>query len=392
MENQLVSISPKPKLLFLAEEISVWPSLESVYTAAKSDPKCEAQLVFLPFKHPKKAYDKEEFERYISQKWDIVYYDKYDLSKEAPDVVFYCKPYEGAIPKPFTPPEVEKIIDRMVYIPYGMEVDKRLIKYAFQHYLQYSAWRHIVYGSIVREFAQTYGYCDGRNIAVWGHPKSDIYRPEQLYDVPKAWLQKVRGRRVLMWCPHHTILPGAEKVSTWEDFSETIFQVIEKHPDIVLLWRPHPMLFGALLSAGKITSAELDAFVAEKSSKHNIILDTSADYRPAIALSDGLITDGTTFAIEYLYSGKPYMVTTHNLSSFYEPEAMEQALYIGYSATDVATFIEEFAKGKDPKRERRLAWQKSTLFYPDRQTVGEYIIQQTINELTQEEKQQVYER
>ena len=363
----------------------MWPSLESVSMARKDDPRFEAQVVYLPCQHPNKSTDLGEYDAYIKRGIPVIRHDAYDLTQEAPDVVVYCKPYDEILPKKFAAFEVEKIVDRMVYIPYGMELSTRLYRYGYQQYLHYSAWRHIVYGEGVLKHGMQHGYRNGENIVAWGHPKADLYRPERQWPIPKAWEEKIKGRRVLLWCPHHTVKPGPEKVSTFIEFHEAVFRAVEKHPDLVLLWRPHLMMFGALVNNGFYTQEEMDRFAQGKYTKENIILDTAEDYGAAVDVSDGLITDGTTFALEYLYTEKPYMVTTLDMSSFYEPEVMEDALYIGKNEEAIEEFVDLVSRGEDPKREKRLAWKRKTVFMPEQGTVGQHIAQQIIDTLTQEE-------
>ena len=62
----------------------------------------------------------------------------------------------------------------------------------------------------------------------------------------------------MCWCPHHTILPESEYVSTWLNYSQLIFDWFEKHKDVVLLWRSHQLLFGALVNNGFMTQKQLE--------------------------------------------------------------------------------------------------------------------------------------
>lgn len=380
--------TPAPcKVLFLAQEFSVWPSMESVYNAMSADPRFEPQIVYLPFFHPNKPTDHSEVDKYRAMGIPAMRYTEYNVSKEAPDMVICIKPYDGNIPTSFATPELEKVIDRFIYIPYGMELSRKLYRYGYHEYLHYKAWRHIAYGKIVKQVGIEQGYRNGENIAVWGHPKADNYRGDRYYLVPAEWKKKISGRRVLMWCPHHIINPGKEKTSTWVEFSDTVFKTVQKHPEIVLLMRPHPMLFGALVNNGRMTQAEMDEMLENIRKSENIILDDTSDYRTATMISDALITDGTTFAIEYLYTRKPYMVTTTDIESFYEPEKMDEALYMGRTPEDVEAFIEMFAEGKDPKEKARLAYRRETMFIPKNMSVGRNIAINLLTDITKEEEE-----
>lgn len=374
---------PRCKVVILIQEKSIWPSMESVYTAMASDERFEVKLVYVPFFHVNKT-EGNGIQLYLEDNLPVVPHTECDLSRENPDVVIFAKPY-NSIPPQFYIREVEKIVERTVYIPYGMEINYDLIYYGFQNYLHYRVWRHVGYGPLVKKVGAQYGFRNGENIAVWGHPKADQHGPDRTYSIPEEWQKKIRGRRVLLWCPHHTIVPGPECVSTWLDFSGTVFAQAEKHKDIVLLWRPHPMLLGALVNNHHLTQEEMEQFLAEKTAIDNVILDRSEDYRVAFAASDGMISDGTTFSIEYLYTGKPLMLTTKKLGSFYNGEALKKGLYIGRDKADIASFMDNFAAGRDPKRQVRQELRRELFFQPQGKSVGQNIADHIIADIQKEE-------
>ena len=253
-------------------------------------------------------------------------------------------------------------------------MNKRLIRYGFGDYCHFAVWRHLAYGSIVKEFGAKYGYRDGENIAVWGHPRVDNYRKENIPAPNPEWQEKINNRKVILWCPHHTIAPGPECVSTWLENYVMIFSLFEKHRDLVLLWRPHPLLFGAIVNNNYMSKKDLALFLADKQAQENIVLDQTPDYRTAFSMSDAIITDGTTFSLEYLLTGKPLMVTTNSLEQFYEPEAMEDALYIGRSHEDIQRFVENILNGNDPKREKRTAFTEHLFLRPKDKSVSQNIL------------------
>ena len=48
----LFKVNPRCRVLFLAQEVSVWPSLQGVYETMSADPRFETRLVYVPFIHP----------------------------------------------------------------------------------------------------------------------------------------------------------------------------------------------------------------------------------------------------------------------------------------------------------------------------------------------------
>lgn len=371
------------KILFLVQEYAIWPATEYLYRAAIADPRFEAVAVYVPFQHVDAIVEDHNLEKYHAAGIPVLSCDQYDLSAENPDVAVFTKPYDS-IPKQFYVGEVEKIVKYTIYIPYGLELNKKLIRYGFHDYCHYTVWRHLVYGNIVKQFGTQYGYRNGENIAVWGHPRVDNYRPENSPAPNKEWEKKINGRKVILWCPHHTIVPGPECVSTWLKNYEAVFALFEQYPEAFLLWRPHPLLFGAIVNNGYMSKDGLDAFLAEKTEKDNIILDTTEDYRTAFSMSDAIITDGTTFSIEYLLTGKPLMVTADSLDQFYEPEEMESALYIGRTHEDIRSFIENVLADRDPKREKRMQFTDHLFLRPKDKSVSQNILDNILTDISEE--------
>lgn len=372
-------VNNKIKVTFLAQEESVWPSSQSVYENMLNDGRFDTQLVYVPFKHPNATAKDDNMQIYKGMGYDIVNYDKYDISKENPDIVFFTKPY-NSIPSQFYIKEIEKIIDKTVYIPYGMETVYPLVRYGFQDYTHYKVWKHVVHGDFVKEVGKRYGYRDGENIVVWGHPRFDLLSRNYLDHIPAEWASKIKGKKVLCWCPHHTI-EGPEKVSTWFENYKTIFSLTEQYDNILLLWRPHPMLFGALVNDGYMTQDELNVFIKEKSEKENIILDLNSDYNMAFQISDAMITDGTTFSAAYLYMDRPLMLTIPDINMYYNSEEAEKGFYLGNTPEDIEHFFDIVSRGEDPKKDERIEYKNKTLFLPEGQTVAEYIAENLVKSL-----------
>ena len=380
--------SLKCRVVFFAQEMFVWPCVERLYHAAVSDARFDAKVVYVPFFHQNATCEDTNLQAYLRMGIPVINYADYDLSEDNPEIAVFVKPYNN-IPLQFCIREVEKIVRRTIYVPYGLEMTKDLIHYAFQEYTHYRVWRHLAYGGIVKELGAQHGYRNGENIAVWGHPRIDNYRDEYCYPIPPQWQKKIAGRKVILWCPHHTIKPGSECVSTWLDYYQDIFRLFEERKDMVLLWRPHPLLFGAIVNNGYMTKEKLDAFVAQKSGCDNIILDQTDDYRAAFAVSDGIITDGTTFSLEYLLTDKPLMLTAHKLDQFFNCAELEKAVYWAKSARDIEEFLEHMAAGHDPRKKARNAFKNKTFFIPQDQSVSEYILNRILIDLTEEEKDRV---
>lgn len=377
----------KLKATIITHEAICWPSLESLYYALASDDRFETKVVFVPFEH-KNAAPIDDYQFYIDNKIPVIHYNEFNIANESPDVVIYVKPYKNNIPIQYYITEIERVVPRTVFISYGMETNLDLVHTGYQYYLHYRAWRFCAYGNIVKKYGEKYGFCAGKNIVVWGHPKADHYRniEDKRSLIPTTWREKINGRKVILWTPHHILDPNnPHGTSTWFQWKDTIFSYFENIDDMVLLWRPHPHMFGALVNDGYMSQKDLNNFINEKALHNNIIVDNTPDYRNSFYASDAAICDGTAFSIEYLYTRKPMLLTPRNIKNHYLYEHLNESCYVAYKEDDIIDFLKMQQMGSDPMKESREKFIKEFLYVPENVTVGENIINNVFNDITKEE-------
>lgn len=371
MTNQRV------KVLFLIQEVSVWPSIESVFWETDELESMDSQVVYLEFLNPNFRTKVDMLSVYMNDyNLPIIPSYNYNLKKESPDIVFLQKPY-NTVPRKFWPEEILACCERVVYIPYGMELNVNLIKYGFQYPTHYKVWKHIVYSNEVEEYAKRFGYRGGKNVCVLGHPKADAIRiaKEKGRDIPKEWKEKIYGRKVILWTPHHLVGENDEDIGTWNEVKDCILNYFYENHNIVLLFRPHPLLLNNLVKKKYHSRKEIDALIERMKRQENIIVDEEMDYRYAFMASDAIITDPTTFSFEYIYTGKPTFVTIKNPNAIYCKERYLKAVYSGLSEDKIAGFIDDVVlDGADEKQEQRIAFRSDELGYDEGMNVGEKII------------------
>jgi len=375
----------KIRALFLTQEVSCWASLESLFAAAQDSSDFDTDLVYTPFFHKNFTEQVDYFDEYQEMGLPITRHNVYDLTAYSPDVVFMVKPY-GNVPEAFQYKHLECVIPRAVYVPYGMEITTDLAKFGFGFYLHYKAWRHCAYGNVVKEFARTYGYRDGENVVVWGHPKADHYRDmeDKRKTIPEEWKQIIGDRKTILWSPHHLIDLNETGTGTWLIWGEQILELALNTPEIVFIFRPHPLMMGALVNSGSMTQAQADRLRQRIENAENIIWDTHSLYHYAFNAADAIISDGTTFCVEFLYTKKPILLTPRNMESFYIYEQMLESYYIANSMDDISRYVKMIRDGEDPLREKRLKLYRDVFFVPEEGTVGEYIMKQVKRDLETE--------
>ena len=371
--------------LFMTQEMACWPSLESVFAAAQQSEDFEASLVYTPFYHENFSEQVDYYDAYRELGLPVLRHNEYDLPADSPDVAFMIKPY-GNVPEPYICRNIGCVVPRIVYIPYGMEITTDLIKFGFQFYGHYITWRHCAYGQVVKDYGTKYGYRNGENIAVWGHPKADYYLTAGNREsrVPEEWKHRIGSRKTILWTPHHLIDLNENGTGTWLIWGERILKAAQENPELFFIIRPHPLMMGALVNTGAMTQEEADRLRQTIDASENILWDTNDDYRIAFEAADAIITDGTTFSVEFLYTKKPILLTPRNMEGFYIYEEMLECYYIVNSIQDIYNFMEMVRTGNDPLREKRLALYEKTFFVPEHGTVGENIMRQVKNDLEKE--------
>lgn len=382
----------KINVLFLAQEPSCWLSLKSVFDAAQNNLDYETTLVYTPFKHENFLEEVDYFSRYKDEMGlPIINYNQYQLDIESPDLIFMIKPYAN-VPKQFQIGALESIVPRIIYIAYGMEITEDLAKFGYQYYTHYRAWKHCAYGEIVKKNAKKYGYRNGENIAVWGHPKADVYRDIKSIknDIPQEWKDIIGSRKTILWTPHHLINLDNNSTGTWLIWGEKILELAVKSPEVVFIFRPHPLMFGALISNGYLTLKDVEKIKQKIQQTPNIILDTNDTYYYAMAAADAIITDGTTFSIEFLYSKQPILLTPRNMEAFYIYDKMKESYYIVNQYKDIADFINMIKNNQDPLLKKRLELYQEIFFIPENMTVGQNIMKNVKKELDKENKASFY--
>lgn len=385
--QEIVQITRKKVyMLFLIQEPACWPSIESVFNAASHDPECETALVYTQFFHQNYMEQVDYYDTYANEmKLPVIRCSEYNLPKESPDVVFMIKPY-GNVPEQFQIKHLQRVVPRAVYIPYGMEITTDLAKFGFQYYLHYKAWKHCAYGNIVKEYAKTYGYRNGENIAVWGHPKADHYidMSKNKENIPNEWKTKINGRKVVLWTPHHLIGLDENGTGTWLIWGGKILKFIQENQDVMFIFRPHPLMMGALVHNNFMTEQEVKALQRKIESMPNVIYDSNPSYHNAFDAADAIITDGTTFSIEFLYTKKPILLTPRNMDAFYQHEEMLKSYYVVNEEKDIENFIKLIRQGEDPLHWERMKFYHNTFFIPKTGTVGENIVANVKKELKKE--------
>ncbi|WP_414881818.1 methyltransferase domain-containing protein [Pseudomonas sp. IT-P2] len=348
------------KVLFVAQHPSIWPSWRSIWQTMADDPQFVAKVVLSPMLHPysSAAVTIDNMRRsLIEEGVPFCTTDALNLESFRPHVVFLQNPYDETRPGFLTSEELVRAGCRIAYVPYGLEMGGGAWNLTAQFDLPFhrTAWR--IFARSERHKRMFAKYCRSGNshVVVTGHPKFDsINTPHS--PIPSEELErKIGGRKVVLWTPHFSVTE-IPSWSTYLLYGDAIFSVFDKHQDLFLILRPHPLFFKSLVQ-NQVMSDEEVAQLKEKINKsNNIALDESADYQSAFFLSDGLMTDVGSFLLEYLPTHKPILYLHHpDGLGMNDDESLTKLLYTANSAQDIDRFITNIKDNIDTLQNERCA-------------------------------------
>jgi CDP-glycerol:poly(glycerophosphate) glycerophosphotransferase len=335
-----------------------WNSTASVWRAFADDPRCDTKLVLMPFVHPDYPAGRTIATQFIEQSIPFVRCEHYDVRRERPDVAFFQNPYDHTRPAPFHVANVLPLVRRIAYVPYGLEIGggSNNLMLQFAKPLQQNAWRVFVRSERAKRLYALHCPAGNAHCVVTGHPKLDAVlatRPEHVDPELAAWAE---GKRVVLWNPHFSVCRENNLWSTFMKWKDVLLRFFEERRDLALLARPHPMLFKHALNERMMTADEIAAFRARIAASPNIRLDERSDYRHAFAVSSALLSDGSSFLLEYPATGKPllYLPNPGGVGLNEDGEVVG-SYYQAQNEPELLEFLNMVARGEDPKREARMA-------------------------------------
>ena len=340
-------------VVFIVSSLSMWRA-QKLFDLLRADVRFDVHLALCPFASFQEAHRQQAMEELAAycRANDLPFID---LSGEEhpgeelklrlhPDILFYPQPYNflfgNDLDAPFFP---ESLI---CYIPYSIRTSTG--EWVYRTHLNEIAWRLYYASDLHRKEAERILYNRGRNIRVTGDLMMDILREPAANDV---WKPQDRPKKRIIWAPHYSICengPLHRDSFTW--LSATVARLAEEYQDRVqFAFKPHPRLLSELYAHPGWGQERADAYYRFWAEGANTQLVTGA-YVDLFKTSDAMIHDSASFSVEYHFTGKPVMFTTHDLDASLagQNELGKQGIlahYIGQSEEDIVSFIENVVLG-----------------------------------------------
>ena len=365
------------RIAFVVQDLSIWPSLRSIWDAASKDPRFVCKVVLTPFMHPfsSEAVKYDDLKNgFLDEGVPFCAHQFFDLGAFNPHITFLQNPYEDTRPAALRIEALKKTGTRIAYIPYGLEMGGGAwnISVQFDSYLHRSAWRIFARSERHKRMFGKYCRVGNDHVVVSGHPKFDTIPITSVKSYPNEFTGKIAGRKVILWTPHFAV-GDPPTWSTFRIYGEVILDEMRRRQDLFLLIRPHPLFFQAMLQHGIWDKAGEEGFRGMVLEAGNLALDEKPDYRPAFSISDALMADVGSFLLEYLPTGKPILYLHHPEGiGMNEDEQLVSYLYTALNPADIAEFMDMVRRGEDGKKgERELAVEM--FLYGTNSNVGERI-------------------
>lgn len=204
-----------------------------------------------------------------------------------PDIIIYQHPWYVETSQG---PVVCSKFALTAYVPYDIPTTTMPSEYNLRFY-QYVENFYVIDEKIKKFYAPLMGN-KGVNLKAVGAPSLDLVKNSK------------SDKNYIIYAPHWTI--NHEKTIAYSTFKENgkfILEYAQKHPEYNWVFKPHPLLKKALIDNNFMSKNEVEDYY---SAWENLGLACySGDYYEIFNNSKLMITDCSTFLIEYLMTGKP---------------------------------------------------------------------------------------
>lgn len=321
------------EIVFLTYKAAMSDCIESVYLAAKADPHCDAYWIPIPY------FDKNndgsvgtlylEGADHYGSGLCCTDWQSYDMEARRPDAVITFSPYDDlnfvtSVHPDFYCKRLRELTDLLVYIPY------------FIHYEQISSiccqvpgvlFSHltIVQSEHIREqyidSMADAGYpggrqAAGRKVIALGSPKTDkvLSSKKSDWDLPIEWNgffeKKDSSNIVVLYNTsiEYALSNSSEDSSPYLQKMENVFAFFQQNTNVILWWRPHPLLESTFRSMRPHLYERYAALVKHYKEQRLGIYDDSSNLNRAIAYADMCYGDDSSLGLLLQIAGKPTLL------------------------------------------------------------------------------------
>jgi len=305
IEKAIREVPVRLEVVFLPYKASMWDCMETVWKAANEDSECDVYVVPIPYFDIKKDRTVGDMhcEADLMPKYvPVTDYRSYNLEEHRPDIVYIHNPFDNCNLVTSVHPEyysenLKKYTDMLVYIPYFLlgehlaDSQKSLPAY-------YNVDKIILTGeAMVEDLAPS---VPREKLLPLGSPKAErliwMKNHKDELDIPREWKRKIRNKKVIFY---NVSLSGIlQEKSKMLDKMEEVFSIFENRMDMILLYRPHPLMESTLTRMHPGLQTRYQKLVNFVKDMPNAIYDTTGDVGVSVAISDAYIGESTSSVVD----------------------------------------------------------------------------------------------
>ena len=302
-------LKTRTEIVFLPYKMSMWDALESVWRAAVEDARCDVYVVPIPYCDRNEDGSVKEWHYeggVFPVDVPITDYTKYSLKEHLPDIAYIHNPYDGynlvtSVAPDYYSTELKKYVRKLVYVPYYYE--GAVLSDNHNSLPSLNNMDYIVLSSEegVRRAAK---FQPLEKLLAFGSPKVDRMLSMDGYGmIPEEWKKLSEGRKVILY--NVGLLPMLQGRYRSIEKMREVFNVFKERQDVLLWWRPHPLIKASLHRAAPELVGAYEELEKEFLLERIGIYDTGADSNLAVASADAFIGDYSSMIYMFGVTGKP---------------------------------------------------------------------------------------
>lgn len=297
IDNIICDIDTIPRtyrVTFLPYKAAMWDSLESIWREFAASDECETSVVPIPYFEANRktnqwdtCYEGNKYPDYVP----VVNFQDYLLGQKRPDLVFVHNPFDQfnnvtTVHPAYYSAELKKSCGKLVYVPYY--VNPGFISDDYNELpLLYRSDYIIVQSEKAKETCKDFPYYN--RILALGSPKFD--KVVNLYNEkvapPEEWNINLEGKKCILL--NTTLTDFLESGELLMNKLYKMFEIALDRNDIVIVWRPHPLLKGTVKAMRPQYIEKYDELVQYFIDNKVGVYDTTADVSRAVAVSDAYV-------------------------------------------------------------------------------------------------------
>ena len=322
------------EMVFLSYNASMSDCLESIYFAAKEDSGCDAYWIPIPYYdlNPDGSFGAMRYEgqEYYKHGIECTDWREYNIEERHPDVIFTFSPYDDhgfvtRVHNDYYCRRLRDFTELLVYVPYFVTFDQASPPYTKCAGVVYSHLVIVQSEKIRQDFIRDYkelekiGYHRDKygdpekKFVALGSPKFDAVinaKPDD-FELPDAWktfIKQPNGRNKKIIFLNTSITASLNNSEQYLNKLRYVIEAFQNLDDVILWWRPHPLIGASYLAMNKDIANEYEQIVSSYISDSLGIYDDTPDLHRAITLSDAYYGDYSSVLTLYLVTGKPAML------------------------------------------------------------------------------------